>query len=41
MALNYVNRPFKDFGGGIDQRSAPNAIPETFSEDLQNAYHHD
>lgn len=37
MALNYVNRSFRDFGGGIDQRSAPNAVPQTFSEDIQNA----
>lgn len=37
MALNYVNRTFKDFGGGIDQRSAPNNIPQSFCEDIQNA----
>ena len=36
MALSYSNRSFRDFGGGIDQRSAPNSVPETFSEDLQN-----
>lgn len=36
MALNYVNRAFRDFSGGIDQRSAPNSIPQSFSEDLQN-----
>ena len=36
MALNYVNRSFRDFGGGIDQRSAPNAVPQSHSEDLQN-----
>ena len=36
MPLQYQNRNFSDFGGGIDQRSAPNNVPETFSEDLQN-----
>jgi hypothetical protein len=36
MALAYVNRSVKDFGGGIDQRSTPDSVPETFSEDLQN-----
>lgn len=36
MALSYVNRSFRDFGGGIDQRSAPNSVPTAFSEDLVN-----
>lgn len=36
MALPYSNKSFKDLGGGIDQRSTPDNIPATFSEDLQN-----
>ena len=36
MAYNYSKVHVKDFGGGMDQRSGENAIPETFSEDLQD-----
>jgi hypothetical protein len=37
MALQYSNKSLRDFGGGIDQRSTPNNIPESFCEDIQNA----
>lgn len=36
MGLSYTNKSFRDFGGGIDQRSSPNSVPDTFSEDLIN-----
>lgn len=36
MALSYVTVPVLDFGGGIDQQSAENSIPDTFVEDGLN-----
>lgn len=36
MAANFQKITTRDLGGGMDQRSGENAIPETFSEDLEN-----
>lgn len=37
MAYDFKKISYKDLGKGLDKRSAPNAIPEGFSEVLQNA----
>lgn len=37
MAYQYATVPIRNFGAGIDQQSAENAIPEGYSENLINA----
>ena len=36
MSIQWTKASIQDFGGGMDQRSAENAVPETYVEDLQN-----